>query len=472
MFLKNKLMKTLTSLLLAVTALLGFVSCSKDIDKIIDSSSYLESDSDNNNVQTPEGDYPFVTGTFIQPFALANLSKERTTTHLQTLFEVGIDTVILQWSAVTPYGSFQEAYYPSKNAKVSHTENFNENSTELIENLLSAAEELGIKVFIGLNNADEWWSFGPSDAEWNEKQAQTGIIIAQEIYDLYKSKYPAALHGWYYVWEMSNGSIIKWPKENGKLLNLYLDNLAEIDSTMPIMLSPFICEVDGSAELTGNKLKEMLEIANFREGDIYCCQDSVGAGFMSLQKLDEYFSSIKDAVKTKPGLEFWANCENFVHGEKFASAPIDRFISQMKIASEYVTGLVTFSYSHYYSPDLGSSEVYHEVYKQYYKTGTIPASDKPGTPIIVTNKIDGRDAVSVSLEIMQSTYGVSSVNLYINDELINTLTNKSIKSNKTMKSSIYVDLSKYEEGETVVITAIAYDLNNNCSLTGTSEYKK
>jgi len=468
----KKLFKMLIPFLL-ISILLIFNACSIITNKNNNSDFMIVShiESAESMTSKPSGDYPYVTGSFIQPFALMNLSQDRIAIHLSTLKEVGIDTIILQWSAITPNGIFQDVYYPSENSKTNHTDNFTASNIAMIENLLSAAEKLGMKVFIGLNNADEWWNFGPTNKAWNEKQAETGLIIAQEIYDLYKIKYPNALHGWYYVWEMSNGNIIKWPQANGELLNLYLNGLTKIDSSMPMMLSPFICEVDGSAEQTGNKLKEMLEVANFRNGDIYCSQDSIGAGYMSIDKLDKYFSAINDAIKNEVGLQFWANNENFIQAT-WSAASIDRFVAQLKIASKYVTGYVTFSYSHYYSPDFASTSIYHEIYKKYYLTGNLPIIDCPSTPEIAINIINGRDAIAVSMTIMQNTYGIKAVEIFINDKLIDTITNDHIESNSEIKLSSYINLSDIEKNESIQITAIAYDLNKNKSQIGKTEYTK
>jgi hypothetical protein len=82
----------------------------------------------------------------------------------------------------------------------------------------------------------------------------------------------------------------------------------------------------------------------------------VGAGHIKIDELDKYFAALKNAVDTKPELTFWANNENFTISD-WSSAPLSRFVEQMKISSKYVENHVTFAYSHYYSPDMGKAGI-------------------------------------------------------------------------------------------------------------------
>lgn len=427
--------------------------------------------SEMSEISAAPGDTPVVTGNFIQPFAILSFDENRMTRHLTGLLEAGIDTVILQWSSMTPYGAFADVYFHYEGGDDYKSPDYSDRYSGMTEILLSSAEKLGMKVFIGLNNADEWWSKGPSDKAWNIKQAEAGIVSARQIYSQYKKDFPRALHGWYYVWEMSNGNIMRWPEENAEMLNRYLDELTAIDPSMPLMLSPFISEADGSADELGESLKRLLQKANFRRGDIYCCQDSVGAGYMRLSKLPEYFAAVGEAVKTKDGLLFWANNENFVQ-ETWRASSLDRFIRQMDAASDYVSGYVTFSYTHYYSPDIAGTPVYHDAYIRYLETGALPENDKPGTPEIQADLISGRDALSVSVLAAQNTYGVESVSLQVNGEEYKTAVNGNVRDGAVYKTSFYIDLSAYAKGETLLIQVCAYDATGTPSDIASLSYTK
>ncbi len=352
-----------------------------------------------------EKNYPLVTGTFLQPYAFASYSEKQWEEHFDGLLEVGIDMLIIQWTSTTPYSKFSDAYYPSDYAAGHKADTFN-NQSQMLERCLSVAEKKGVKVFVGLNIADEWWSVGLTNKEWRTSQAEIGIISAKEIHDLYKQKYPNALSGWYFAWELFNGMQGR-ETEAGEFLNQYLEPLTEIDASMPLMLSPFVTAGGGDAVKAGNEWKKVFETANFRDGDIFCCQDAVGAGWITIDQLEDYFRELKSAVDTEKGLHFWANNENFT--KDYQSAPIERFVSQMNISHPYVENHVTFAYSHYYSKDQAGKAVYHRMYKEYYDTGVIESAEIKTPKVSFTEKDDG--SIRIEIDALQTKAGFSEIRL-------------------------------------------------------------
>lgn len=312
--------------------------------------------------------WPCLSGTFLQPWAFTAMSDERWEAHLGYLLEAGIDTVIVQWVAETPYGKLSSLYYPSK-LSIEKAAGYAE-ANRLLPGLLKAAEKTGVKVFVGLNLSDEWWNFACTKDDWNKMQSGLGIDMAKEIYELYKKEYPNALHGWYFAWEMFNG-MIGYETKAADFLNMYLDPLNELDPSMPMMLSPFVRASGGNAAAAGREWTKVFSLTHFRKGDIFCCQDAVGAGHITIGQLDGYFAALKEAADTKDGLLFWANNENFT--KDYQPRPVKEFLEQMKIAQPYVSGFVTFAYSHYYSPDVPGkafNRTYHDAYVKYYNTGS------------------------------------------------------------------------------------------------------
>ncbi len=311
--------------------------------------------------------WPYVTGTFIQPWAFSGYTEKKWENHLETLLEAGIDTVIVQWSCTTPYGKFSDAYF---NAAPSDDQKAPGGYTEyavMIPRLLKVSEEMGVKVFLGLNIADEWWTEAASQPDWYRNQAEVGKQVAHSLYDLYKEKYPNAFAGWYFAWEYYNG--LGYVDQAAEFLNLYLDELTLIDPELPLMLSPFVRNsVDVQA--TEAEWKAIFAKTRFREGDIFCCQDAVGAGHITIDQMDGYFAALKRVCDTVDGLVFWANNENFDQST-WTPAPLERFVRQMNIASKYVSGYVTFAYSHYYAPDIIGTDDYHNEYVKYYNTGSL-----------------------------------------------------------------------------------------------------
>ncbi len=332
--------------------------------------------------------YPHVIGSFMQPGAFESYSKSRMIQHLQYMKDVGIEILILQWSFTTDAsGKVTATFYDHSFASSEKTKGCLEYN-DLVETILAAAEEVDIKVFLGLNENSDWWSKGLNDKKYLTAQTDVGVKGAKQLYDTYKAKYPNAFYGWYFVFEYYNFNASQKQTENGAyFLKSFRDGLYEIDPTMPMMLSPFVSSVNSTAAVAEKMWKGMLANNTLKAGDIFCCQDAVGAGHININQLDSYFKAIKAAVDTAPGVRFWANTEDFTLSEG-ATAPLDRFVEQMEIADKYVEHHVTFAYSHYQNPDVGKVG-YHEAYKKYYETGKIPASGLAAPSVNITMNSGG-----------------------------------------------------------------------------------
>ncbi len=359
-------------------------------------------------------DYPTLCGNFMQPGAFKNYSAQQMKSHLQTMYDVGIDILILQWSFENTSDGVTSVYYDASFESADKSSLYNESGKNLLGNILAAAEEVGVKVFVGLNNNDEWWEKAVSDRSWLADQADLGIKGAKQIYDTYKEQYPNALYGWYFVFEMYNTETTQTMMENAAfLLNGFCDGLTEIDGEMPMMLSPFLSAYGTEPEVTGQQWKEIFAMTRFRDGDIFCCQDSVGAGYISIDQLEGYYREIKKAVDTKEGLHFWANNEDFDLSNS-STAPLNRFLKQLQISSSYVEAHVTFAYSHYQHPDMGKTG-YHNAYKTYYETGKLPENTLTAPEVSFDLEEDG-SAVTLSGSIQNPDKTVAGIRILKNGE--------------------------------------------------------
>ena len=364
--------------------------------------SSTEEQSAEESAAVTERTWPCVRGTFVQPGAFTDYTVEKWQRHFENLKEVGIDIFIIQWTAETPYGKFADVFYPSQYAAENKAAGYRE-YPDFLPRVLQAAQDIGIKVFVGLNLSDEWWSFACTKVDWNQNVSACGVEMANEIYSLYKEQYPDALYGWYFAYEMFNG-MRGYETRAGEFLNMYLEPLTALDPSMPLMLSPFVQKAGGTAEKAEQEWKKVFETADFREGDIFCCQDAVGAGHIDISQLDGYFAALKRAVDTEPGLHFWANSEDFTRD--YDSAYVSRFIKQMEIARPYVEDYVTFAYSHYYAKDYNGKGGFHRAYKHYYDTGdTLPELLPPA----LSYELNPSGKPSVAAEVANNAAGIRYV---------------------------------------------------------------
>ncbi len=403
----------------AVSAAESKTEASSGAESRTETSSGTESKTETSEATPGEGetkDYPTLCGGFMQPGAFANHSLQRMKQHLTYMRDVGIDILILQWTFDTAGGKVNRVYFGQSFPASELSATADTSVSGFLDTLLAAAEAVGTKVFIGLNDSAEWWQKGVNDRKWIETQAKLGIEGANQIYAKYAEKYPNAFYGWYFVFEFYNQRCNSTQIENAAyLLNLYRDGLAEITPDMPMMLSPFISASGTKPEQTGKDLAAIFAKTHFREGDIYCCQDSVGAGHIGIDALDGYFKAIKAAVDTKPGLRFWANNEDFTQAD-WTTAPLTRFVRQLNISHKYVEAHVTFAYSHYQNPDTGKTG-YHNAYKYYYENGKLPPVTLSAPDVQYAPTEDG-NSVKISVSAKNADKTLMGVRIDKNGETV------------------------------------------------------
>ena len=138
---------------------------------------------------------------------------------------------------------------------------------------------------------------------------------------------------------------------------------------------------------------------------------------MNLDNLSDWFSKLKQAVNTKPGLKFWGNVETFDQ-QFWVSAPLTRIKKQLDIVNGYVSNLICFAYSHYNSPFVVNKD-YHQAYLQYCKEGKLPQIATP-QEVISASMIKVANGMEVKW-IPGSLESVAGFNIYRNGTLLKKL---------------------------------------------------
>lgn len=338
--------------------------------------------SENSDKELPTS-YPIADGTFIQEDLVAHWDDAHWLAEFASLKEAGMHYLVFAPTLQTDIKEISRTIYPSDLPNVKSLY-----KADLVENCLRNAKTAGFKVFLGLNISDKWWDdkFSP---DWLYNQMKIGNQVADELVKKYKSRYEETMYGWYWVWEISNLHYTTTAEQDMLVnaLNINIDYLNKITPKMPFMLCPYVNYKAGNSKNNRAMWQYMFAGTHFREGDIFAPQDCVGAGGLKLGMVDEWFNDMSQAVKSKPGLLFWSDAETF--DQRFwTSAPLDRFIEQMKIVKPYVSNIISFAYSHYYSPTL-KTKGFHEAYLQYVRTGLLPINVIPDQ---VTNLLATSDS--------------------------------------------------------------------------------
>jgi len=160
-----------------------------------------------------------------------------------------------------------------------------------------------------------------------------------------------------------------------------------------------------------NDWTKILTEVNFREYDILCPQDAIGAGWASFDILDDTMHMYLNAMKRSGRkMQFWLNCECFTQNHdglpfmhkrtenrRFIPSPVNRFARQIENAEKYTSSIITFSFNHYYSPLLVNPD-YSRVLTEYLESGTVSVSHMEFPDIKVT-QAQGKTVLELSAPI-------------------------------------------------------------------------
>ncbi len=294
---------------------------------------------------------------FIQPWFIEDWDYVRWTDEMIMLKDIGINEIIIQNTVDT---KSKYAIYPTK------IEGYTSSATDVIYTALSAAESAGTKVRLGLGKNSGWWAGNTFMNSWLKAEADINKTIAYEINRLYGSH--PFFRGWYIPYEFSQSTAVT-KKQKSHLNNFYkeISSFIKKISAKDIMLAPFyngkfsfLCSLPSWEEM-------LIDVLNKTGVDIIAMQDSIGAGFNTMEKLDELFFYTKKAADCL-GIKLYADTETFTAVKSgFAPAEQSRIEQQISIESKYVEKLAAFSIDHYQNKNVSSQIDNFNKYYVFYK---------------------------------------------------------------------------------------------------------
>lgn len=414
-----------------------------------------------NTFSSNKADHPIADGTFIQWNLARGWDDEKWMSEYSYLREAGMNYLVLAPVTYADSGSKYESIYPTS---VPGCEMIKD-THDMVDICLRNAEKAGVKVFLGLNFHNEWWSRHADDDQWLYDQMKVGNDVADELLKNYRHKYSNAFFGWYWVWEVDNLNFRGREERDvlAKALNTNLDHLNAMKERLPFMQCPFMNHLCGTAKEYRDMWIDIFSRTNFAYDDIFCPQDSVGARGLNMENFAEWLERLGEAVKTKPGLKYWIDMETFDQAD-WTSATIDRFVKQIKTASKYAENAITFAYSHYYSPN-NNSDGYHKAYMQYVKNGSIPSgSPKDPANLQITGKND--EIIQLRWDHPENTSDICGYFIYHNGTLIGRNQLKRLESGKGLFLENEFEYDIKDAGDMCVYEVKAYDFAGNISKQG------
>lgn len=272
--------------------------------------------------------------------------------HLQKLKAQGYDTIVLQSSA---------EYINGKISSIDYTEDFNNSDNydkdmefnQILENLFYAAKIEDFGVIVGLGADEDWWNnFSFITDIRIERWAALDVFIAEGIYTKFYKEYSEQFLGWYWSFEMYTQNL-NFENKWAKMLNLTISGLNEIDSSLPIMCSPYYSNYYGlNREQCLSIWSNFFSKCELRAIDIVAPQDGFGAGpeyfdEKTYNNVKMHLESCLQALREYRQSHFYVNVELFSENEG-KNATEDRIKKQIELANNYGEKLLSFSYSHYF----------------------------------------------------------------------------------------------------------------------------
>lgn len=377
----------------------------------------------------------------------------------------GMKYLVLQAAAISYPGQVTQTYFPSILLNTKQV-----SDSDVVGALLRNAESAGMKVFIGIDMSNEWWNVYGNDTTWLYSQMKFDNQLCDELWSQYKAKYPNAFYGWYWAYEVDN---VNWTSATQqsvlmKAMNIQLDHLDSTGERLPFLWCPFYNSAAGTPSAYESMWENVLAGLHTHSGDIFCPQDGVGASHIAVDQVASWYSALRQAVDTKPGLLMWSDVETFGgYGGNFVSATVDRLVSQLKTEQPYVDDYITWEWTYYDSP-YHINPGFYETYMDYLKTDSVE-SIPPTPPAKLAGKVLSDGSVQLSWEPSTDDIGICGYDLLRDGKQIAQLQVPFISGDTgtSVAPTEYIDRG-LDPAESYTYNVKAYDFAGNLSDTSSS----
>jgi hypothetical protein len=399
-------------------------------------------------------------GSFVQSWLCGRWSDARWQQEFAAMKKSGMEYLIIGPVAESEENKTTITWYPSS---LPNTELYGGlYGTDMVDVCLRNAEAAGIKVFIGLAINPLWWGPHGEDTTWFYNQMRFDNQVCHELWGKYKTKYPNAFYGWYWVYEIDNVSFADSIEQEELItaMNIQLDYLNNSGEKLPLMWCPFMNADLGTSEDYKNLWINVFSKIHTTAGDIFAPQDCIGAGGLGLSRVEEWFAALRQAVDTKPGLEFWSDVETFTTNGM--AGTMDRFVTQLKKEQPYVDNYVTFAYSHYYSP-CNVDSGFDATYRDYVKNGVLE-SVPPSAPANFKAVSTESGCAELSWDASTDNIGICGYIVYRNGvQISKTQVSRLDGAASVPPLALGLADGSLKPNTTYTYTARAYDFANNLS---------
>ncbi len=232
-----------------------------------------------------------------------------------------------------------------------------------IEEILSEADECGVKVFLGNGFYGDWRKAGENIK--SQAVIDRSFRAMDELANLYG--HHKSFYGWYFPDETC--IILRFSKDFIKYVNLCSARCRELTPEKKTLIAPYGTNLVLASDYFARSLAET-------DVDFIAYQDEVGVRKTRVERTEKIFERLRRAHEKAGRAQLWADIELFdfegmVYKSALIPASFERIKKQIENAAPYVDKILSYQYLGLMNPKESSAFAGHKgscsLYDDYIK---------------------------------------------------------------------------------------------------------
>jgi len=274
--------------------------------------------------------------------ALSRFSGQDWRNKIREIHALGMEYVVVMATAL-----YEACYFPSKIYPLADTL-----CPDPIEQILSEADTLGVKVFLGNGFYGDWRK--PKQNITSKEIINRSFMAMDELTALYS--HHESFYGWYFPDETC--IILRFSKTFANYVNLCSKRAKEITPGKKTLIAPY------GTNLTLTNDKYVKTLANL-DVDFIAYQDEIGVKKTHVDRSARLFEKLRIAHDKAGRAELWADIELFdfeglVYQSALLPAPFERIQKQIANVAPFVDKILAYQYIGLLNPENSPSFAGHD----------------------------------------------------------------------------------------------------------------
>ncbi len=272
---------------------------------------------------------------------------------VREISELGMEYIVVMATALYERCYFKSSVFPFADMPCE----------DPIEEILSEADECGVKVFLGNGFYGDWRKAGENIK--SQAVIDRSFRAMDELANLYGQH--KSFYGWYFPDETC--IILRFSKDFIKYVNLCSARSRELTPEKKTLIAPYGTNLVLSSDYFARSLAET-------DVDFIAYQDEVGVKKTKVDRTEKIFERLRKAHDKAGRAELWADIELFtfegmVYKSALLPADFERIRKQIENAAPYVDKILSYQYLGIMNPPDSTAFAGHEssvkLYEDYRK---------------------------------------------------------------------------------------------------------